>query len=321
MNEMVSPIAYRRLRAPRADGRALFDPPLADEAALLQQNIARREQFDCDIRGVRLSELRTRARHRLVQKARGFTRQYRDLPPHPWHDNAPVILVGHQPELVHPGVWFKNFLLSELAHRTSAHAVNLLIDNDSVRKTSIRVPGGAVDDPVVSSISFDAPRDPIPYEQRRVSDMTLFAQFGRRVLETIGPLVPHPLIERLWPLAVQAAREHGNLGRALAQARHIVEAEWGLASVELPLSEMCDDWPFRWFSAHLLGDAERLCGIHNDCLAEYRRVHKIRGHTHPVPDLTRHDEWQEVPFWLWSDRAAGSSPGICASPRFAGRVE
>ena len=32
--------------------------------------------------------------------------------------NAPVILVGHQPELVHPGVWFKNFLLSELAHRT-----------------------------------------------------------------------------------------------------------------------------------------------------------------------------------------------------------
>ena len=177
-----------------------------------------------------------------------------------------------------------------------------------------------MDDPVVSSISFDAPRDPIPYEQRRVSDMTLFAQFGRRVLETIGPLVPHPLIERLWPLAVQAAREHGNLGRALAQARHIVEAEWGLASLELPLSEMCDDWPFRWFSAHLLGDAERLCGIHNDCLAEYRRVHKIRGHTHPVPDLTRHDEWQEVPFWLWSTEQPGRRPAF-SSPRFAGRVE
>jgi hypothetical protein len=66
------------------------------------------------------------------------------------------------------------------------------------------------------------------------------------------------------------------------------------------LSAVCDDTPFRWFAAHLLAEAPRLRSLHNACLAEYRRVHKIRGVTHPVHDLMQLDGWTEVPFWIWT---------------------
>ncbi len=299
MNELVSTIAYRRLRAPREDGRALFDPPLSDEATFLQQNIARREQADCELSGMRLGQLRIASRALLLQRAREYTSSYRDVAWEPLDSQAPFLLAGHQPELVHAGVWFKNFVLSQLARRTGSHAINLLIDNDSVRSVSLRVPGGSVSDPVVASVPFDRATDPIPYEERGVADLALFADTSRRVQQQIRPLVTHPLIAQLWPAATQSVRRQGNLGRALAEARHVLEGTWGLATWELPLSQVCDEWTFRWFAAHLMVHAERLCEVHNDSLAEYRRVNRVRSHTHPVPDLTRHAEWTEIPFWLW----------------------
>ena len=46
-----------------------------------------------------------------------------------------IFLAGHQPELFHPGVWFKNFALGDLARRYQATAVNLVIDSDTVKST------------------------------------------------------------------------------------------------------------------------------------------------------------------------------------------
>ncbi|MFN9917551.1 MAG: hypothetical protein ACK53L_33510, partial [Pirellulaceae bacterium] len=47
--------------------------------------------------------------------------------------DRPLILSGHQPELFHPGVWFKNFLLSSLAARHQAVALNIQVDHDLSR--------------------------------------------------------------------------------------------------------------------------------------------------------------------------------------------
>ncbi len=68
----------------------------------------------------------------------------------------------------------------------------------------------------------------------------------------------------------------------------------------LPLSRLCDTDPFRRFVLHLLGDAERFATIHNDALAEYRRVNRVRSQTHPTPTLERTGSWIETPFWIWS---------------------
>jgi hypothetical protein len=308
MKTMAPSIAYKRLRAPREDGESLCDPPLTAESAFLDQNLALRQQADLDLGGCRLSDLQSEARRSLLEHARAYTAEYRDVAKDDLGVAAPMILVGHQPELVHPGVWFKNFVLSSLAQRTASHAVNLLIDNDAVRSTSIRTPAGSVRDPVTAFVPLDDSSAPIPFEERRILNTSVFESFGKRTADLVQPLIPRPLLHEFWPWAIEAGRKHGHLGRALAEARHILEGRWGLTSLELPLSQVCDAWPFRWFAACLFQDADRLREVHNRALAEYRQVNRVRSHTHPVPDLARHDDWTEVPFWLWTREAPQRRP-------------
>ena len=40
--------------------------------------------------------------------------------------------------------------------------------------------------------------------------------------------------------------------------------------------------------------------VYNEAVREYRRLYRIRSASHPVPDLAVEGEWQEAPFWIWS---------------------
>src|SRR6201999_2673551 len=102
-----------------------------------------------DVQGRSLTELSTAARERLAQLAVAYTSQYRDVPDR-WRDlqnvsETPFILSGHQPEMFHPGVWYKNFVLGGLARRMDGVGIHLSIDSDLCRGASIRVPTGGVD--------------------------------------------------------------------------------------------------------------------------------------------------------------------------------
>jgi hypothetical protein len=87
----------------------------------------------------------------------------------------------------------------------------------------------------------------------------------------------------------------------LASARHQWEGNWGLATLELPQSCVCDAPAFYWFAAHCFAHLPRLRSVHNAALADYRRAHRLRSVTHPVPDLAAEGDWLEAPFWLWSE--------------------
>lgn len=292
-------VLSRRWRAPHEDGAALVDPPLAAVAELLESNLASRLSGHCEILGRSLTDLARDARGELLSLARTYTSGYRELPPAA-DDSAPILLAGHQPELFHSGVWFKNFVLSSLAGQFSAQAVNLLIDNDTVRSTSIRVPGGSLAEPRVEQVAFDELGPHVPYEEREIVDSRCFESFGARASEVLAPLVPAPLLRELWPAARDAASRTRNLGRALAEARHRLEGSLGLSTLELPLSAACETDSFRWFAAGLLAGLPRLYEIYNSSLAEYRQANKLRSRSHPVPDLAEDQGYLEAPFWLWT---------------------
>jgi hypothetical protein len=86
----------------------------------------------------------------------------------------------------------------------------------------------------------------------------------------------------------------------LSRARNVIESQAGVPILDVPLSTVCDALPFRWFAVGLLEEGERFREVHNAVLAEYRRAHRIRSRSHPVPELARDGEWYETPFWLWS---------------------
>src|SRR5690606_16461182 len=147
---------------------------------------------------------------------------------------TPLLLTGHQAEIFHPGVWFKNFVASRLAAASAGLAIHLVIDTDLFRATSLRVPTGSVESPRVEAIPFDTSQTPVPYEERAVDNWQQFASFGQRAAEAIAPLVGEALVKDWWPQVVDRARATGRIGLGIAQARHRLEGEWGLATLEIP---------------------------------------------------------------------------------------
>ena len=107
---------FRRLRAPQADGQKLIEPPWQELPAVVADNRLQLAKIDVDIQGRTATDLATTARRALVQNAIDYTSRYRDIADRLRNSlaRAPLILSGHQPQLFHAGVWYKNFVLGGL---------------------------------------------------------------------------------------------------------------------------------------------------------------------------------------------------------------
>lgn len=309
MNAARATLAYRRLRAPRTPDGVLLEPPQdVLGAALLANRAARHAASTRLVGGLDLASLSRLARRDLLTAAHAhasrFSLPWADELVGPAGEDDPKLLVtGHQPQLFHPGVWFKNFVLDHVARRTHSLAVNLIIDNDTQRGASVKAPTGTVDAPRAIAVPWDQVADEVPYEQRLVRDETLFESFAERLTTTVEPLVSRPLVQSLWPLVLEARSVTRQPGLLFSVGRNRLERQFGLKTIDVPLSDLVDADAFRRFALELFSRAGELRDVYNQVLAEYRESHRIRSRSHPVPELAQENDWIEAPFWCWSDRA------------------
>ena len=251
--------------------------------------------------------MRLEARQQVIADAIRYTRVYRDVD---WVDqdpDRPVLMAGHQPSLFHPGVWFKNFALDHLGNRLNATALNLIVDNDVAKSSSIRVPTVEASSEMrtLRTVTYDDFGGGVPYEQTTVGNLSMFDQFDEQVAKTVAPLVSDPCVRQLWKHARSAIDRCGVAGCALAQARHGLEAELGLKTLELPLGVVCRGRVFADFALTLLAELPRFRNCYNDSVAFYRAAHGIRSSAHPVPDLGQQDDWFEAPLWIYGNQSPG----------------
>ena len=298
--------AYRQFRVPQESGRGLIDPALEVVRRDLHTLDTKTELTGLEFCGKSISVVRCEARREAVELARQYTRRYQNIASRfeSVKDSSPIILAGHQPELFHPGVWFKNFLLSKLAADSGAVAINFLVDNDLCRSTAIRVPTRTSDGSVIAtSVPFDAARDGIPWEQRELSDRECWRNFPMAVRSALLPEVEHPLVDGVWKFADESLARTGRIGLAIAEARHRIETEMGLETLEVPLSQLASTRAFARFSIQLLSELPRLQAVYNEQREIYRAAHRIRSQAHPVPALEQQHGWFEAPWWVYSAKA------------------
>jgi len=292
-----------RLRAPSFDGGLLASPPLDQAAALADANVRLAASRDFDYQGRSASRLRAMVRGQAAAEARAYLDEIGVRVPAAVEGEsegrAGFIVTGHQPELFHPGVWVKNFAIAGIAAGRGAAALNLIVDDDIPKSTSIRVPHLKDGGLSVRRVEFDRWEGEVPYEDLPVRDEALFRSFGGRVREELGPLVTDPLIDAFWPEVVRRRDSGLPLGLRLAAARRAVEASWGVHNLEVPFSRVCQTEGFAWFASHLLANLANFQSIHNQALREYRALYKIRSKNHPVSALKREGDWMEAPFWIW----------------------
>ena len=309
----VEQTSLQKLRAPQNNGHSLVHPPFSHAGELITSNRESLNLANAMVLDSNLSDFAVRAKSELVKIAIEFTGCYLDVSEFFGGDGRfneqRVVLSGHQPDLFHPGVWFKNFALDRLAKEHDAIGINLLIDNDLAQSPGVNVLSGSIDQPSSHRVLIDASTSPIPYEERAIRDLDSFCNFPQRVKAAMGGFSAESLddlmIDKLWPLAIKATKRSQNLGKCLAEARHRLEAELGLENLEVPLSRVCETQSFLQFFAHVINHAERFRQAYNSAIREYRITNRLRSETHPAPVLqggpenSKNSDWIELPFWGW----------------------
>ena len=308
----------RSLKVPRENNTFLCTPPAGSANRLLRQNKAR---FQDKALPDWVRSLQALAKSQALQAACNYTSRY--SPGHALRsNNARVNLVvgGHQPELFHPGVWFKNILLASIAKSTSSDSLHVIIDHDLARSDSIRVPArsDATMDSYVNGVGYENgelyqksislpmrsdSRNRMPWhltftENTSLSRWRDAVEQLEHSLASCG--LSHSIGKDRFSLLSECISNCGNFGDAFSQFRHRIEIEHGISNLEVPLSSLCSESAFGGFVHHCIANAESLWKTYNRCRSEYRQRHSIRNQAQPVPELLKQDGALELPFWIYS---------------------
>jgi len=268
--------SYPDWKAPSGDSELLIWP---QPDQILQHTLANRNLLgaaSARIGGVDLPELRRRQRQCL-----GLD------------ENRPLLLVAHQAELYHAGVWAKLALLHAAAPRIGADALLILVDSDAPKHLQLRWPLWSqpiTDDPNLGNAAWSALlAGPTP---GHIHDL---ASSLAAAAET-WPFVPAAL-DFLQQLARQST-DQPNLPATIAHAMHWLDGSLALRHQSLLASPIWSSPPYLLLAHHLLARAVAFAEIYNDALRAHRATHRIRTPARPMPDLHILTNACEAPFWL-----------------------
>jgi len=274
---------------PARSGEVLIAPAFDRIPGLLARS--RAETWGrAEILGVPLAEVRRRVRARVLHLAAEYTGGA--VP-----DAArPLVVMGHQPVLFHPGVWIKYFLLTRIARAERAVGLHLIVDTDATGPVGAEIPVLRERLLRVRETLADLPDD-VPLEAAPAPEA--FAAFAARVREQVATVPVPGLAERVDAWAAGAPGEASTLAVYLARLRRGYEARAGEPGyLELPMSAVADTPEFRAFVLHLLRAPDALRRSVNGQLEAYRRAHRLRSQANPFPNLGEEAGRIEAPFWL-----------------------
>ncbi len=291
-----------RYRAPTEHGQVVAIPELDVAIEEARQNSERLSTENVEVDSIPLRELRQQARLELITKAVEWTNKITGQSmacAECSHHASLLFVTGHQPQLAHAGVWAKNFAASSLAVRSQGVSLNIVVDNDTVGNQSIRIPTGTREKPGIVDVNFDSAQPQQPWEELSITDRELFESFAERVSKEMANWEIEPLLNQMWPDAVEASQRTDSTVECLSACRIQQERRWGVNNLELPLSQICQTKSFLIFVKHLLVHAEQFHTSYNAIVESYRKENGIRNDRHPVPNLHRINDSFELPFWFW----------------------
>jgi hypothetical protein len=299
-------VTFHRLQAPAEDGDWLAHPDPGVWRDLLHRNVENFKSSNANIGGRPWAEWRALVRSEIEESA---------TVSHPIQ-NAALIVSGHQPELVHPGVWIKNFAAIGFAESIGGRALHVVTDNDLLKRTTVAVPGGTLESPLVAQLPFDQWTGEEPFEDRRIEDEPLFGSFADRAATYLQNLPYDTLLPNFWRYAKEC--ESPLLKTRFSQPRSRLECEWGADGDETTLSGFClpSKRGFFLLAADVMLRAAEYREVYNDELHTFRRKLKIRSTHHPAPELESSGEGVEVPFWAWKPGGRRHRPFVA---QFDGR--
>ncbi|HEY5548919.1 MAG TPA: hypothetical protein VIL17_04935 [Coriobacteriia bacterium] len=275
-------------------------PDYSEWADRARAGAALAASWDAALCGVPVTELRAMARREALTAGAAFSSRMGVLVRAVEDEPELIVMTGHQPELYHPGIWIKDFLLQRLSDETGAAAIDLVVDSDGFDTLDIHSPCLRPEVRVCRTYLAVGVQDgcyacaPVP----SADDLGRFCEAGAENLATLtAPALGHHFARFCEGLRI-AATEAENLAELVTFSRRRFEASAGSDYLELPVTAMARSRAFATFVAHLAGDARAFAAAYNAALSDYRERTGTRSAAQPFPDLQSDGDLVELPFWL-----------------------
>jgi hypothetical protein len=292
------PIAWPAfdLEIPTTSPAAAAVPDTAAWTAMAVANRAALDAVAIDIGGMPLASLRRAARAEARLLAAAYTAQLGVAVPSGATDL--LFATGHQPLLVHPGIWVKYLVLARLVPAGGV-GLNLIVDSDAVDEVVAEVPvrDGQLRRTRVP-LARGGPHTPI--EAMAAPTPQEWQQFAAAIERHLATFADGAMTAGWTRVRSMNPPISGfGLAGALSSVRRTLEGP--RPYLDLPVSQLARTPAFRRFACAILRDAGRFAVIHNTCLRAYREAYGVRTAAQPFPDLTVDDRRIEVPFWYVAD--------------------
>lgn len=298
-------MVHSRPALPQGHGEVLARPDVSTWRGIARATSERLGAESLEICGLPLGRLRREARRQAVAEAAAYTGSFGlDLPDTALNPEL-LWLTGHQPDIFHPGVWVKYFLLDALAAESGGLGLDLVVDTDTFSTVGVTAPCMSPEVRRCSaylavsesgSVFFTSPVPSLP----AIED---FCESGANMLSSLRA----PALGKHFDAFCSHLREQqpqaANLSDFLTRVRRRYESASGTCYLELPVSRMARSESYLRFVAHLMREADRFAAVHNAELKRYRTATKTRSIAQPFPDLSVIDGWTETPFWLVTSEA------------------
>ncbi len=297
-------MARVRQTLPSGHGEVVTRPDFDQWGALAREGSRLAASWDATLCGVPVAALRRLARREALERAVSFSSRL-GVPVRPVEGEPGLVVVtGHQPELYHPGVWIKDFLLQRVADETGAAAIDLVVDSDGFDSLEIHSPCLRPEVGVCRAYLAVGTTDgcyactPVP----AADDIRDFCEAGADNLSTLSaPAIGHHFARFCEGLR-SALPDARNIAELVTFARRRFEAQAGTDYLELPVTGMAGSEAFATFAAHLALDAAAFATAYNAALADYRERTGTRSAAQPFPDLATEGDLVELPLWVIDGR-------------------
>ncbi len=267
---------FEVIKTPPRHGDTLVAPAAADLAAVARANADQLADLSLPILDTTLGKLRSRTRTDLIGR-----------------DNVRVIVTGHAPDFIHPGVWAKHIVAARLAASLDGHALDLVVDSDAPKETALRIPVVKRDRVSLGVVRYADQSAGMSFDQIGGMNDEETARFGDAVRGAMGARFEQSQMPRF----IEGLRARAGAGDWVDQAVHArrhVEAQFGIVLQDVRVSRLS----FAPVFADWMLNAERFATCYNRALAEYRLRYRVRSINRPIPDLVCEAGRCELPIWV-----------------------
>lgn len=268
--------AWDNLRAPVQDGRVCVVPDGAVLAETIERNRALRRTQPVRLLGEEI----------------------------PAWAGPPRILAGHQPEFLHPGVWAKIVIVSELARRLGGSGQFLIVDSDVPDPVALRWPRAEGERLEVRARPLLHSEGRVPYEGLAAGSSAEWRTYFNSALADHPPAQDSALSGFLAGFLTEEPPTAGSYGFIPRWAAGISRICQEVGFEPSPFTRVGtliggDRGPWWRFTAECLLQSDAVTAAYNNALEEFRLRRGIRGTRHPIANLVAEPGRTELPFWLY----------------------